>query len=76
MDSQNFIDLQLLPLLVQRTTQLLEAAGDQLSQIRWTDSEANTDSGFSRLVKSLKRHSVNLIVRILISQRLKRLTFK
>ncbi|NJL89754.1 MAG: hypothetical protein HC916_08125 [Coleofasciculaceae cyanobacterium SM2_1_6] len=49
MDSQKFIDLQLLPLLVQQTTQLLEAASDQLSQIQWTDSEANTDSGFSKL---------------------------
>lgn len=49
MDSQEFIDLQLLPLLVQKTTQLLAVASDQLSQIKWTDGEANTDSGFSSL---------------------------
>ena len=49
MDSQDFIDFQLLPLLVQKTTQLLEAADDHLLQIQWSDSEANTDSGFSRL---------------------------
>jgi len=49
MDSQDFIDLQFLPLLVQKTTQLLEAADDHLLQIQWSDSEANTDSGFSRL---------------------------
>lgn len=49
MDSQDFIDLQLLPLLVQKTTQLLEVADDHLLQIQWSDSEANTDSGFSRL---------------------------
>jgi hypothetical protein len=47
--SQTFVDLQLLPQLVQKTTQLLELAVDELLRIKWTDSEANTDSGYSRL---------------------------
>lgn len=47
--SQAFVDLQLLPQLVQKTTQLLELATDELLRIKWTDSEANTDSGYSRL---------------------------
>ncbi|AFY73231.1 hypothetical protein Syn7502_01122 [Synechococcus sp. PCC 7502] len=49
MDSQSFLDFVLLPQLVQKTTQILESAIDELLRIRWTDSEANTDSDYSRL---------------------------
>jgi uncharacterized protein (UPF0147 family) len=49
MISNDFIDLETLPQLVQKTTQLLEAAVDELLLIRWTDSEANTDSEYSSL---------------------------
>lgn len=35
--------------LTQRTVQLVERKQKELTEIKWTDGEANTDSGFSRV---------------------------
>jgi hypothetical protein len=46
--SSNLIKDVIMP-LAQKTAQLLSTKTMQLSQIQWTDGEANTDSGFSDL---------------------------
>lgn len=48
-NDENYLDETVMPFLAQKTAQLLDHAADELAKIKWADSEANLDSGFSQL---------------------------